>query len=67
MNATDQFDYVLKVLRSSESEAHLSTSTKLFDNFKTKWENKLDCFEMVNFIYKFYNEKTKTLRKIFKR
>jgi len=66
MKAIDQFDYVLKVLKSSKTEAQLSTSTKLFENFKMKWENKLECFEMVNFIYQFYNEKTKTLKKIIK-
>ncbi len=66
MKATEQFDYVLKVLKSSKTEAQLSTSTKLFENFKMKWENKLECFEMVNFIYQFYNEKTKTLKKIIK-
>jgi hypothetical protein len=66
MKATEQFDYVLKVLKSSETEAQLSTSTRLFENFKMRWENKLECFEMVNFIYKFYNEKTKTLKNIIK-
>jgi hypothetical protein len=66
MNITEQFDYVLKVLKSSETETQLSTSTKLFENFKMRWENKLECFEMVNFIYKFYNEKTKTLKNIIK-
>lgn len=67
MTATNQFDYVLKVLRSSETENQLITSTKLFENFKLKWENKLECFDMVNFIYKFYNEKTKTLRNILRK
>ena len=67
MTATNQFDYVLKVLRSSETENQLITSTKLFENFKLKWGNKLECFDMVNFIYKFYNEKTKTLRNILRK
>ena len=67
MTATNQFNYVLKVLRSSETEGQLMTSTRLFENFKLKWENKLECFDMVNFIYKFYNEKTKTLRNIMRK
>ena len=67
MTATNQFDYILKVLKSSETEGQLTTSVKMFDNFKLKWEKKLECFEMLNFIYIFYNEKTKTLCKILKK
>ena len=67
MTATNQFDFILKVLRSSQTEGQLTTSVKMFDNFKLKWENKLECFDMVNFIYKFYNEKTKTLRNILRK
>jgi hypothetical protein len=67
MTALNQFDYILKVLRSSQTEEQLITSVKMFDNFKLKWENKIDCFDMVNFIYKFYNEKTKVLRNILRK
>ena len=67
MTATNQFDYVLKVLRSSETEGQLMTSTRLFENFKSKWESKLDCPDMLNFIYKFYKEKTKTICNIMRK
>lgn len=67
MEATNQFDYILKVLRSSQTEGQLTTSVKMFNNFKIKWENKMECFDMVNFIYKFYCEKTKTLRNILRK
>ena len=67
MTTLNQFDYILKVLRSSQTEGQLTTCVKMFDNFKLKWENKLECFDMVNFIYKFYNEKTKTLRNILRK
>ena len=67
MTALNQFDYILKVLKSSQTEEQLITSVKMFDNFKLKWENKIDCFDMVNFIYKFYNEKTKVLRNILRK
>lgn len=67
MTASNQFEYILKVLRSSKTEGQLKTSVKMFENFKSRWENNLECFDMVNFIYKFYNEKTKTLRNILRK
>lgn len=67
MTTTEEFNYILKVLRSTETEAQITTSVKMFDNFKLRWENKIDCFDMVNFIYNFYNEKTKILRNILRK
>jgi hypothetical protein len=67
MTATNQFEYILKVLRSSKTEGQLITSVKMFENFKSNWENKLECFDMLNFIYSFYNEKTKILSNILRK
>ena len=67
MTVTNQFDYILKVLKSAQNEKQIEASVNMFDTFKLRWENKLECFDMLNFIHKFYIEKTKTLRNIIKK
>jgi hypothetical protein len=66
MTATNQFDYILKVLKSSKTEGHLKVSTNMFENFKKVWMDKLDCPDMLNYIYVFYKEKTKALANILR-
>lgn len=66
MEAKNQFDYILKVLKSSKTENHLKSSTNMFESFKGRWDKKLECPEMLDFIYIFYKEKTKTLSNILR-
>jgi len=40
MNATKDFEFVIRVLHSSENLEHIKTSDKLFENFKDKWKKK---------------------------
>jgi hypothetical protein len=38
----------------------------MFENFKRVWMDKLDCPDMLNYIYVFYKEKTKALANILR-
>lgn len=66
METKEQFEYILKVLRSSKTENHLKSSTNMFESFKKRWETKLECPDMINFIYVFHKEKTRTLANILR-
>ena len=41
MNATKDFEFVLRVLDSSETSDHIKTTDKLFENFKNKWKKRI--------------------------
>lgn len=64
MNVTKDFEFVLKVLHSSETQDHIKTSNKLFENFKNKWTNKIDCTQMVEYMFIFYNNYIKKINKL---
>ena len=66
MDTPTQFDYILKVLRSSQNEGQVETSTRMFENFKKVWIDRLECPDMLNYIYIFYKEKTKTISNIIR-
>jgi hypothetical protein len=55
---------VIRVLNSSVTSEQIKTSENLFENFKNKWKEKLDCFELVEFMFKFKSERKKQKRKI---
>ena len=59
MKAKKDFDFVLRVLDSCKNIDHLKSTQNLFTNFKTKWKNKLECFEMVEFMFKFEQKRAK--------
>jgi hypothetical protein len=67
MEVAQQFDYIMKVMKSSTKEIHLTSSTNMFESFKKRWENKLECPDMLNFIYKFHKEKTKMIANILRK
>jgi hypothetical protein len=64
MKANKDFEYVIRVLHSSVTLEQIKTSENLFENFKNKWKEKLDCFELVEFMFKFKSERKKQKRKI---
>lgn len=63
MTVNKDFEFVLKVLSSCETKEQIKTTEKLFENFKNKWKNNLDCFDILDFMFKFEN-KRKKLKKI---
>ena len=64
MKVSKDFEFVLKVLNSSETQDHIKTSNKLFENFKNKWTNKIDCTQMVEYMYGFHNNYIKKINKL---
>lgn len=67
MNAQQDFEFVLRVLKSSTEKSHLKTSENLFENFKSKWNNKIECFVIVDYMFKFHLAKKKQKDKIKKK
>lgn len=59
MGATKDFEFVLRVIRSSENGDHIKTSDKLFENFKDKWKRKMECFELVDYMFKYKVQRKK--------
>jgi hypothetical protein len=64
MKANKDFEYVIRVLNSCVTLEQIKTSENLFENFKNKWKKQLNCFELVEFIFKFKSERKKQKRKI---
>jgi hypothetical protein len=64
MNADKDFKFVLRVLNSSENNEHIKTSDKLFENFKDKWKRKMECFELVDYMFKYKVERKKNKKSI---
>jgi len=63
MNADKDFKFVLRVLNSSENNEHIKTSDKLFENFKDKWKRKMECFELVDYMFKYKVERKKNKKR----
>jgi hypothetical protein len=59
MDVSKDFNFVLRVLNSCETLEQIKTTKNLFENFKKKWGNKLECFEFVEFMFKFENKRKK--------
>lgn len=64
INATKDFEFVLRVLNSSENREHIKISDNLFENFKNKWTNKIDCTQMVEYMFSFHNNYIKKINKL---
>ena len=59
MNTTKDFEFVLRVLNSSENREQIKISDNLFENFKNKWKRKIECYELVNYMFKYKLERKK--------
>ena len=64
MNANKDFEFVLKVLHSSETQDHIKTSNKLFENFKNKWKKRMECYELVDYMFKYKVERKRNKKNI---
>jgi hypothetical protein len=64
MTATEEFDFIVKVLKSCETTEQIKSSKRMFENFKNKWKNSLDCFQMIEFMFKFENKRKKYKEKL---
>ena len=64
MKATEEFDFIIKVLKSCETNEQIKSSKRMFENFKNKWKNNIDTFEMIDFMFKFENKRKKYKEKL---
>ncbi len=64
MNATKDFEFVLRVLNSSENNDHIKTTDKLFENFKNKWKKRMECYELVDYMFKYRVERKRNKKNI---
>jgi len=64
MNATKDFEFVLRVLNSSENNDHIKTTDKLFENFKNKWKKRMECYELVDYMFKYKVERKRNRKNI---
>ena len=64
MNATKDFEFVLRVLDSSETTDHIKTTDKLFENFKNKWKKRMECYELVDYMFKYKIERKRNKKNI---
>lgn len=64
MNATKDFEFVLRVLDSSETTDHIKTTDKLFENFKNKWKKRMECYELVDYMFKYKVERKRNRKNI---
>jgi len=64
MNATKDFEFVLRVLHSSENLDHIKTSDKLFENFKDKWKKRMECYELIDYMFKYKVERKRNKKNI---
>lgn len=64
MNPQNDFDFVIRVLKSCKNEEHLEVVNNMFKNFKKKWESKIYDLDYIVFLYTFdweYKKKKGTL------
>jgi len=64
MNAKEEFEYIIRVLKSCETKEQIKVTKRMFGNFKDKWKNDLDCFEMIEFMFKFESKRKKYKEKL---
>lgn len=64
MNANKDFEFVLRVLDSSETTDHIKTTDKLFENFKNKWKKRMECYELVDYMFKYRVERKRNKKNI---
>lgn len=65
--ADAEFNWVVKVLKSSTNISHINTSNKLFSNFLQKWGERLESSEKYVMVVNFGKEKQKIRGKIMEK
>lgn len=64
MNANKDFEFVLRVLNSSENREHIKISDNLFENFKNKWKRNMECYQLVDYMFKYKVERKRNKKNI---
>lgn len=64
LNFVEEYDLIKKIMTSCKTEEQLKITRNIFQNFKNKWKNKVECFEMISYMYKFEIEYEKIRHRI---
>jgi hypothetical protein len=56
LNLVDEYDFIKTVMKSCKTEDQMKVTRRMFENFKNKWKNHLDCFDMLELMYKFESD-----------
>ena len=64
MSANEEFEFIIRVLKSCETKEQIKVTKRMFENFKNKWKKDLDCFEMIEFMFKFESKRKKYKEKL---
>lgn len=64
MTVSEEFDFIVKVMKSCETKEQLKSTKNMFENFKNKWKNKIGTFEMIDFMFKFEHKIKKFKEKL---
>lgn len=64
LNFVEEYDLIKRIMKSCRTEKQLKSTRNIFQNFKNKWKHKVECFEMIDYMYKFEIEYEKQRNRI---
>lgn len=53
---SNELKHIVRILKSCKNELHLQSVIRMFNNFKSKWRDRVDSVEMIEFMFKFETE-----------
>lgn len=64
LNFVEEYDLIKRIMKSCRTEKQLKSTRNIFQNFKNKWKNEMECFQMIDYMYKFEIEYEKQRNRI---
>ena len=64
LNFVEEYDFIKRIMKSCRTEKQLKSTRNIFQNFKNKWKNEMECFQMIGYMYKFEIEYEKQRNRI---
>ena len=64
LNFVEEYDLIKRIMKSCRTEKQLRSTRNIFQNFKNKWKNEMECFQMIDYMYKFEIEYEKQRNRI---
>jgi len=56
LSFTEEFDFIKKTMKSCKTKKQLKSTRNMFENFKNKWKDDLECFDMIHYMFRFESE-----------
>lgn len=56
LNFIKEYNFIKKVMESCDTQNQLKSTRNIFQNFKHKWGKNLECFEMIEYMFKFESD-----------